>query len=43
MRCDRHKFLMLHSQLLEDTMKATGLKLKQVTPDALYLVYEKVI
>ncbi|MGB3509430.1 MAG: class I SAM-dependent methyltransferase [Microcoleaceae cyanobacterium] len=38
---DRHKFLMLHGQLLEDTMNAAGFKLKEVTPDDLYLVYQK--
>ncbi len=39
---DRHKFLMLHGQLLEETMKGAGLKLKEVTPDDLYMVYQKV-
>ncbi|MDJ1184151.1 class I SAM-dependent DNA methyltransferase [Roseofilum casamattae] len=40
---DRHKFLMLYGQLVEETMKAAGLKLKEATPDDLYMVYEKVI
>ncbi|MGB3513373.1 MAG: class I SAM-dependent methyltransferase [Microcoleaceae cyanobacterium] len=40
---DRHKFLMLHDLLLEDTMKAAGFKLKEVTPDDLHMVYQKVI
>ncbi|MDY7003718.1 MAG: class I SAM-dependent methyltransferase [Cyanobacteriota bacterium] len=40
---DRHKFLMVYGQLLEDTMKAAGFKLKQTTPDDLYMVYQKAI
>ncbi|WP_287273769.1 MULTISPECIES: class I SAM-dependent methyltransferase [unclassified Okeania] len=40
---DRHKFLMIYGQLLEDTMKAAGFKLKQATPDDLYMVYQKAI
>lgn len=39
---DRHKFLMLHGQLLDETMKGAGLKLKEVTADDLYMVYQKV-
>lgn len=42
-KSDRHRFLMLHGQLLEDTMKAAGFKLKEVTPDDLYMVYQKVV
>lgn len=38
---DRHKFLMLQGQLLEDTMNAAGFRFKEVTPGGLYLVYEK--
>lgn len=39
---DRHKFLMLHGKLLEETMKGAGLKLKEVTHDDLYMVYKKI-
>ena len=39
---DRHKFLMLHGQVLEDAMNASGLKFKEVSPDDLYRVYQKV-
>lgn len=40
---DRHKLLMLHGKLLENTMKAAGLKLKEATSGDLYRVYQKVI
>jgi len=32
---------MLHGQLLEETMKGAGLKLKEVSADDLYMVYQK--
>lgn len=40
---DRHKFLMLHGQVLENTMNAAGLKFKEVSSDDLYIVYQKVM
>jgi len=40
---DRHKFLMMYGQLLEDTMKAAGFKFKEVTADDLYMIYQKVM
>ncbi|NEO77798.1 MULTISPECIES: class I SAM-dependent DNA methyltransferase [Moorena] len=40
---DRHKFLMVYGQLLEDTMKAAGFKWKEATPDDLYMVYQKMM
>jgi SAM-dependent methyltransferase len=40
---DRHKFLMLHGQVLEDAMNAAGFQFKEVTPDDLYRVYQKVM
>ncbi|NEQ78317.1 MAG: hypothetical protein F6K23_38240 [Okeania sp. SIO2C9] len=39
---DRHKFLMVYGKVLEDTMKTAGFKLKEVTHDDLYMVYQKV-
>ena len=30
---ERHKFLMLHGQLLEDSMAMAGFKFKEVSPD----------
>ncbi|WP_293160858.1 hypothetical protein [Okeania sp. SIO2C9] len=38
---DRHKFLMVYGQFLEDTMNRVGFKLKQL--DNLYLVYQKCV
>ena len=40
---DRHKFLMVYGQRLEDTMKAAGFKWKEATPEDLYMVYQKVM
>ncbi len=40
---DCHKFLNLHGQLLKNTMKAAGFKLKEVSADNLYLVCQQII
>lgn len=40
---DRHRFLILYGQLLENTMKKVGFKLQGPTSDNLYFIYQKVI
>ncbi|MEM9213358.1 MAG: methyltransferase domain-containing protein [Cyanobacteria bacterium P01_F01_bin.150] len=40
---ERHKFLMLHGQMLESTMKIGGFQLKEVASENAYLVYQKMI
>lgn len=38
---DRHRFLMIYGQLLENTMKTAGFELQGSTSDDLYLIYQR--